>query len=107
MENNVLFHLEHVLQNRQHADPKQSYTAQLFHAGCEKISKKLNEECLETILAATENNREHLIYESADLLFHLMVLLRFRHISLEEVFNELKRREGTSGITEKKQRSKP
>lgn len=104
MENNVLSRLEETLKNRQSASPDTSYSALLFHGGDEKIFKKLNEECLEVILAGKENDPNHLIYESADLLFHLMLLLRHKNVAWESVLKELARREGQSGIEEKNSR---
>ncbi len=104
MENDVFARLEETLKNRQHANPQSSYSALLFHGGEEKIFKKLNEECLEVVLAAKENDSSHLIYESADLLFHLLVLLRHKNIEWQSVLTELSRREGQSGIAEKNAR---
>ncbi len=104
MENNILQRLEKTLNERQFANPAESYTAALFQKGEDSILKKLGEEMIETILASKEADRRHLIYETADLLFHLMVLLQFKKVTLAEVLDELARREGTSGIAEKNSR---
>jgi phosphoribosyl-ATP pyrophosphohydrolase len=69
------------------------------------IAKKLGEEAVETVIAALSGTREELVGEAADTLFHLLVLLDARGVSLDEVLAELERREGTSGIAEKASRS--
>ena len=104
MENDILRRLEQTLSERQSADPAESYTASLFKKGEDAILKKVGEEAVETILASKDADRRHLIYETADLLFHLLVLLQFKKVSLAEVLDELARREGTSGIEEKNSR---
>ena len=104
MENDILRRLEQTLAERQSADPTESYTAALFKKGEDAILKKVGEEAVETILASKDADRRHLIYETADLLFHLLVLLQFKKVSLAEVLDELARREGTSGIAEKNSR---
>ena len=104
MENDILRRLENTLAERQSADPAESYTAALFKKGEDAILKKVGEEAVETILASKDADRRHLIYETADLLFHLLVLLQFKKVSLAEVLDELARREGVSGIAEKNSR---
>lgn len=89
---------------RKAADPASSYTAKLFAAGRSKIAQKLGEEAVEAAIAATRGRRDEVINESADLLFHLLVMLAEQNIALEEVMNELKRREGISGLDEKANR---
>ena len=83
------------------ADPSHSWTAKLLSKGPEKCAEKFGEEAIEAIIAAVKNDRENLIFEAADVVFHLMVMLQSRGVSLAEVEAELARREGTSGIAEK------
>src|ERR1700749_4333580 len=78
-----------------------SYTRKLLDKGAEHCAKKFGEEAVETVIAAIENNRAHLIVESADVLFHLLVLLKSRGIGLEDVEAELAKRTGVSGLEEK------
>jgi len=81
-QDHVLEHLYQVILSRRGADPTQSNTAKLFAKGKKKIAQKLGEEAVETVIAAVENDRGHLIAESADLLFHLLVLLKARGVKL-------------------------
>jgi phosphoribosyl-ATP pyrophosphohydrolase len=78
-----------------------SYTRKLLDKGAEHCAKKLGEEAVETVIAAVENDREHLIAESADLVFHLLVLLKARGISFAEVEAVLAQRTSMSGLEEK------
>jgi phosphoribosyl-ATP pyrophosphohydrolase len=78
-----------------------SYTKSLLEAGPGRAAKKFGEEAIEAVIAASEGDRSGLIKESADVIYHLIVLLRARDISLEEVMNELERRTGQSGHAEK------
>ncbi len=87
----VLSEVFRVIEQRKREMPEGSYVAELMRSGEEKILRKLNEEMLEVVLACPRGRGE-LIYESADLLFHLMVLLSYHGISLEEVCAELERR---------------
>jgi len=89
---------------RAHADPASSYTAKLLAQGAERCAQKLGEEALETALAAAAGRRAAVVSESADLLFHLLVLWAATSVTPSEVWAELARREGTSGLTEKAQR---
>ena len=89
---------------RARADPATSYTAQLLRQGTEQVAKKLGEEALETALAAVAGRRVGVVSESADLLYHLLVLWAASSVTPAEVWAELARREGTSGLTEKAQR---
>lgn len=102
---NILIELQNTLEQRRHADPNKSYTAQLLQQGTDKILKKIIEESGEVLMASKDNDKEHLIYEIADLWFHSMVLLTHHHASVEEVLNELARRYGLSGLTEKASRT--
>jgi phosphoribosyl-ATP pyrophosphohydrolase len=80
---------------------EQSYTKSLLEAGPGRAAKKFGEEAIEAVIAATEDDRTALIKESADVLYHLIVLLRVRDISLDEVMGELQRRTAQSGHAEK------
>ncbi|RGP42270.1 Phosphoribosyl-ATP diphosphatase [Altererythrobacter insulae] len=101
----TLTRLEQVIAERRDASPDTSYVAKLNAKGIEKIAQKLGEEATETVIAALSGGREEVVGEAADLIFHLLVLLQARRVTLEEVMAELDRREGTSGIEEKASRS--
>lgn len=105
MNIDLLHRLSDTLLARRNADPESSYTAQLMAKGPDAILKKIGEECAELIMAGKEGNRLHVVWESTDVLFHTMVLLAFYGLSIEDVLQELRRREGISGIDEKKSRS--
>jgi phosphoribosyl-ATP pyrophosphohydrolase len=83
-----------------------SYTRKLLDKGVEHCAKKLGEEAVETVIAAVENDRDHLIAESADLLFHLLVLLKSRGVTLEDVEAALAQRTSMSGLEEKASRKR-
>ncbi len=102
----VLDELAAVIESRRGADPKVSYVAKLLAEGREKIAGKVGEEAVETVLAAVQSKRGALVSESADLLFHLLVLWADAGIRPGEVFAELERRKGTSGLAEKAARGK-
>jgi len=102
----TLIKLAEVLEARKNSDPDSSYVASLYHAGTDKILKKLGEEATETVIAGKGGNREEIIYETADLWFHSLVLLSHNDISPQEILTELDRRFGLSGIEEKASRSK-
>ena len=89
---------------REGGDPKTSYAAKLLKKGVKRIAKKVGEEAVEVAIAAVARGREETIDESADLLFHLMLLWRSTGIAPSEVMDELKRREAISGIAEKQAR---
>ena len=105
MSTEVLLRLAETLASRRNADPEKSYTASLFAKGPDSILKKIGEEGAELIMAAKDGKRENIVYESADLLYHMVALLTFYGIGAEEMLGELQRREGTSGIDEKKSRA--
>lgn len=105
MSTDVLQRLAETLASRRTADPDKSYTARLFAKGPDSILKKIGEEGAELIMAAKDGDRAHIVYESADLVYHLVALLTFHNIDVDEVLGELQRREGTSGIDEKKSRT--
>jgi phosphoribosyl-ATP pyrophosphohydrolase len=87
--------------SRRGADPATSYTAKLLARGTAKIAQKLGEEAVETVIEAMTRDRAALIGESADLLYHLLVLWADAGVAPDEVWAELDRREGVSGIAEK------
>lgn len=97
----VLGELWKVIESRKNGDPECSYVSRLFAKGDDVILKKLGEECTEVIIASKSSNASHVVYESADLLFHLMVLLANYNLTFDEVVAELARREGLSGLDEK------
>jgi phosphoribosyl-ATP pyrophosphohydrolase len=101
----ALDRLWRVIQSRRGADPQTSYTARLFSRGRAKIAQKLGEEAVETVIEGVGNNPAALVGESADLLYHLLVLWAAVGISPADVAAELTRREGTSGIAEKRARA--
>ena len=104
MSNDILQRLTETLEARKSAAPESSYVARLFSKGDDAILKKVIEEAGEVLLAAKEDDKQHLLYEVADLWFHCMVLLAQKGLSADDVLRELARREGVSGITEKANR---
>ncbi len=96
--------LERIVAERTSASPDQSWTAKLFAAGQAKAAKKLGEEAVETVIAAISQDRKNLTDEAADLLYHLLVVLKIADIPLSDVFAELERRTGQSGLREKASR---
>lgn len=102
----VLDRLYRVIAARKGGDPGASYTAKLFAAGAGKIAQKFGEEAVETVIAAAQGRRAAVVTESADALYHLLVLWADAGVSPEEVWAELARREGVSGLEEKASRSK-
>lgn len=102
----VLNRLAEVLEARKSADPDRSYVANLYKGGTDKILKKLGEEATETVIAGKGGDRDEIIYETADLWFHSMVLLAHNNIGPQQVLDELDRRFGLSGLEEKENRNK-
>lgn len=100
----TLSDLERIVEERSKASPDESWTAKLFAAGQPKAAKKLGEEAIETVMAAVTNDHDNLTYEAADLLYHLMVVLKIAGIPLENVMGELERRTIQSGLQEKASR---
>ncbi|MGC6512214.1 MAG: phosphoribosyl-ATP diphosphatase [Parvibaculales bacterium] len=86
---------------RKNADPDSSYTAQLLGGAPARPGRKLAEEAVETLIAALENDREAVVRESADVLYHLLVVLIGAGVDLKDVFAELEKRQGVSGLDEK------
>ena len=101
MSNDILQRLTQTLEARKQASPESSYVAKLFSKGEDAILKKIGEESTELILASKEGDKTHLVYETADLWFHCMVLLAQHGLSVDNVLEELARREGLSGVAEK------
>ena len=93
-----------VIQERKANPSDNSYTASLMAKGVDKILKKIGEEATEVVIAGKGGKREEIVYEMADLIFHNLVLLGFYDIDPEEVYAELRRRFGVSGIEEKQSR---
>jgi len=106
----VLNELTSVLEERRKADPESSYVASLHKKGLNKILEKVGEECTETILAAKDAHddasKQALIYETADLWFHSLVMLSHLDLSADDVLSELQRRFNLSGLEEKASRTK-
>jgi phosphoribosyl-ATP pyrophosphohydrolase len=96
--------LELIIRERRIGDPALSYVAKLSQAGTAKIAQKVGEEATEAVIAAMQGDPAKLTSEAADLIFHLLVLLSDGGVALEDVFAELERREGTSGLAEKASR---
>jgi phosphoribosyl-ATP pyrophosphohydrolase len=101
----TLSDLERLVADRAAASPEASYTAKLLAGGPAKAAKKLGEEAVEAAIAAVQGDRAGLVSEAADVLYHLMVVLRGGEVSLDEVLAELERRTRQSGIAEKASRS--
>ena len=97
----VMKQLEAVIDSRREADPNVSYVARLLHKGEDTILKKIGEEATEVVIAAKSHDTEKIIYETADLVFHTMVMLAHYNLSFDDVASELARREGLSGLVEK------
>lgn len=103
---NVLKQLADILEQRKLESADKSYVASLYAKGTNTILKKIGEEAAETIIAAKDGDKQQIIYETADLWFHCMVLLAEQNLSPDDVLNELQRRFGLSGLEEKAQRTK-
>lgn len=105
MTDHLIDRLFATIDARKGGDPDKSYVARLHGKGLNKIAEKLGEEAVETIVAAVAKDKAATVAESADLLFHLMVLWSAKGVTPDEIFAELARREGVSGIDEKKGRT--
>ncbi len=101
----TLDRLAATIESRKGGDPERSWTARLLAQGPEKAAEKFGEEAVEAIIEAVRGDRERLISEAGDVLYHLLVMLVANNVTLDEVLAELDRREGTSGIDEKAARS--
>lgn len=100
----ILQQLSEVIESRKTADPDSSYVASLYAKGIDKILKKVGEEAAETIIAAKDGDPEQVIYETADLWFHTLVMLSHLGLDHRSVLEELERRFGLSGLAEKASR---
>ena len=89
------------IEDRKSADPESSWTAKLLAKGPEKCAEKFGEEAVEAIIEAVKGDRDRLTSEAADVLFHLLVMLASRDVTLDDVLGELERRQGQSGLAEK------
>jgi phosphoribosyl-ATP pyrophosphohydrolase len=101
MSDDILLRLMAVLASRKDADPDSSYVAGLYAKGLDTILKKIGEESTETIIAAKSGDKQQIIYETADLWFHCLVMLEQQNLDARLVLAELDRRFGVSGIDEK------
>ena len=101
----ILNKLAEILEERKNAEPDSSYVAKLYAGGVDKILKKVGEEATELVMAAKDADKEQIVYETADLWFHTLVLLASQELGPDQVLAELNRRFGISGITEKASRS--
>ena len=102
-----LAELERIVAERGLSGDSGSWTAKLFAGGMDKAAKKFGEEAVETVIAAVGGDRQALVSESADLIYHWLVVLALAGVPLSEVFGELERRTGQSGLAEKASRAKP
>ncbi len=101
----TLTELAEVLEQRKTQSADKSYVASLYNKGLDGILKKIGEEATETVIAAKDGDKEQIIYETADLWFHCMVMLAQQGLHPDDVLNELQRRFGLSGLEEKAQRT--
>jgi phosphoribosyl-ATP pyrophosphohydrolase len=99
--NDTLNKLAAILEARKDSDPADSYVASLYAKGIDKILKKVGEEATEVVIAAKQGDKEQIIYETADLWFHTLVMLAHADLGPQDVLKELDRRFGTSGHEEK------
>jgi phosphoribosyl-ATP pyrophosphohydrolase len=101
----ILQQLAEILEQRKLESADKSYVASLYAKGLDAILKKIGEEATETVIAGKSGDKQQMIYETADLWFHCMVLLASQGLGPEDVLNELQRRFGLSGLDEKAQRN--
>src|SRR5215470_7202052 len=106
IDTSVLSRLARTIESRKGADTASSYVAQLMAKGNDAILKKVSEEAAETLLAAKDGDKLHIVRETADLWFHTLVLLAWHGLGPDDVLAELQRREGISGIDEKNSRNR-
>lgn len=102
----VLRQLAKVLEARKTASAESSYVAGLYHKGLDSILKKIGEEATETVIAAKSGDKQQIVYETADLWFHTLVMLAQQDLGPEDILEELQRRFGLSGLEEKAARGK-
>ena len=103
--NKILERLDLTIQRKTTESPNKSHTAKLLKKGTEKCAEKFGEEAIELIVASAKKKKKEIIGEAADALYHMLVLLRSKNISINEVLSELASREGISGIEEKRKRN--
>ena len=103
--NKILERLDLTIQGKTTESPNKSHTAKLLKKGTEKCAEKFGEEAIELIVASVKKKKKEIIGEAADTLYHMLVLLRSKNISINEVLSELASREGISGIEEKRKRN--
>ncbi len=101
----ILERLDLTIQGKTTESPNKSHTAKLLKKGTEKCAEKFGEEAIELIVASVKKKKKEIIGEAADTLYHMLVLLRSKNISINEVLTELASREGISGIEEKRKRN--
>ena len=106
MKDEYLESLLSLIKSKKNDDPKISYTALLHQKGLNEILSKISEEAEETVIAAQSEGNQELVHEIADLWFHCLVLLSQKNLTVDDITNELKKRQGTSGIEEKNNRVK-
>ncbi|WP_456479459.1 bifunctional phosphoribosyl-AMP cyclohydrolase/phosphoribosyl-ATP diphosphatase HisIE [Nautilia sp.] len=106
IEYNFIDRLYHTLLDRKNAEPETSYVSSLYHKGENSLLKKVAEEAAEFCFAVKDDDKKEIIYEAADLAFHTLIALALKNIHPEAVLEELKRREGVSGIEEKRNRNR-
>jgi len=104
--NDILEQLTEVLEQRKTAASDSSYVASLYGKGLDAILKKVGEEATETVIAAKDGDREKIVYETADLWFHTLIMLSHQGLTAHDVLDELARRFGLSGLEEKANRPK-
>ncbi len=105
MADDPLDRLAQTIANRVGGDPEQSWTAKLLARGPEKCAEKFGEEAVEAVIEAVRGDPDKLVAEAADVLYHLLVMCAARGVTLDDIRTELARREGTSGLAEKKARN--
>lgn len=103
-QSTILHRLAETIEARKQANTDNSYVAKLLQSGQDKILKKIAEESAETLMASKDGDTRHIVRETADLWFHCLVLLAHHGLTPEDVFQELEKREGVSGLTEKASR---
>ncbi|MCK9551370.1 phosphoribosyl-ATP diphosphatase [Aquamicrobium sp.] len=103
----TLSDLEATIRERARSGDTESWTARLFAKGMDKAAQKLGEEAVETVIAAVTKDRDGIVSESADLIYHLLVVLGIAGVPFDEVLAELERRTGQSGVAEKASRNQP
>ena len=103
--NKILERLDLTIQRKTTESPNKSHTAKLLKKGTEKCAEKFGEEAIELIVASVKKKKKEIIGEAADALYHMLVLVRSKNISINEVLSELASREGISGIEEKRKRN--